>query len=119
LEDHVRRPNVKRPIKLFSLDTADLPAWRKFVAVGIVIATFLFVVVSPWHASDIDIYYLATKNPSVQTGEIVPVRVMHGSTRYVTAEKAKDFEQGKHEQAKYGPLPLFAIFLTLAMFRRD
>ena len=67
-----------------------LPTWRKSaivccIAVAIVIGALTF-------NRDMNIYGGAPDHPVVVTGQTFPVRVNHGSTRYVSQREKDSFE---------------------------
>jgi hypothetical protein len=90
--------------------------WRKLVLV-------LACVTSGWlgfssFVNDVTIYNKSPATPSVATHETNPVRVMHGSVRYVTPNQREEYERSQARATWIGAPILIAIALLLLPAKR-
>lgn len=71
-------------------DPADLPTWRKIVAVGAVLSGFAMLVLTGSLIVPEEAYIYRSAPPSAveKRGEVYPVYVEHGYLRYITREEA-------------------------------
>jgi hypothetical protein len=84
---------------------SEFPAWRKVLLFGCV--ALFFIIGYQLFSKETDIYTTAPSAPVVETKQVVPVRVNHGTRRYVTEKEA--------EQLKYlrDTVPSVVIVLLL------
>lgn len=96
-----------------SIQLADLPLWRKIVLVLCLVSVFVLGGNGYEH---VRIYAV---NPSVavpEKGQVYPLRVMHGSLRYVTIQQLENFRNSEARGTLIG-IPFVIAFLTLVTFR--
>ena len=93
----------------FRLNWSDLPLWRK-----ICVLSFLGLFLYLGQGSAYDDIKIFSLSPNVPTGDQkYPVRVMHGSLRYVTEPELKRFSEYAN-RANFVGVPLVLAFVLLA-----
>jgi hypothetical protein len=92
---------------------SNLPLWRK-IAIGVCLALAVFVGAMTFN-KEIDIYGSAPDHSVASTGRTYPLKVNHGSLRYLTADEygRLDFWESTAESvAGAAMLVAFLLFVT-------
>jgi hypothetical protein len=107
-------PSVAIKMRI-QIQWSDLPVWRK---IALLCCLGAFSYLGPIDAYEhFKIYTSAPDVPTPATGQTYPVRVMHGSLKYVTWREREEVSSWR-EKASMAGIPIVLAFLVLATFRQ-
>jgi len=93
----------------------ELPLWRK-VVIGLCLALAVFSAAMAFN-KEIDIYGSAPDHPVAATGQTYPVKVNHGSLRYVTPTQSASLQFWEDSVAGLGGTAVLVALLSFITYR--